>query len=358
MRKIFSIALIAWPIIALLAVMNTSAGGSKLDSYVLFEKPGRLIPVGDKKLSMYCVGMGGPTVILETGFGGGTYYAWHQLQPVLARTTRTCSYDRAGYGFSTLGSGFPRDVDHFVTDLHDMLTASGEPGPYVLVGHSNGGLIIGAFADRYHDAVRGLVFLDAAVQLPGQEPPKFDVLEEQQASLNEHLASIRRCLVRAEAVRGPIVPKSKDECVSTEQLAPLPRVMSRVLVRELSNPAHWKSYLSEAECNYSAVKCVRPSLRREAWTDIPVRVVIVSLSQLDDVEAAKVFGLSASDHEAIAAARQGRAGFENRQAQICEFVLKCKVERIPTTNHYVQNAAPSRVAQVILGLVSKEKVTQ
>lgn len=55
---------------------------------------------------MYCVGSGGPTVILETGFGGGTYSAWHELQPRLGKVTRTCSYDRAGYGFSELGNGY------------------------------------------------------------------------------------------------------------------------------------------------------------------------------------------------------------------------------------------------------------
>lgn len=58
---------------------------------------------GGKKLSMYCVGAGWPVVILETGFGGGAYHAWHKLQPLLGRVARTCSYDRAGYGFSELG---------------------------------------------------------------------------------------------------------------------------------------------------------------------------------------------------------------------------------------------------------------
>src|SRR5580698_3331968 len=63
------------------------------EGYALFEQPGRMIslPTGNR-LSLYCVGTGGPTVVLETGFGGGAYATWHKLQPILARTVRSCSY--------------------------------------------------------------------------------------------------------------------------------------------------------------------------------------------------------------------------------------------------------------------------
>ena len=139
------------------------------DGYALFEQPGRMVKLPQGiRLSMYCAGAGGPTVILETGFGGGAYLAWHELQPRLARFTRTCSYDRAGYGFSELGDDLPRDTRHDVMDLHALLVASGEPGPYILVGHSDGGHIIGAFADLFPQQVAGLVFLDASVLLDKQ----------------------------------------------------------------------------------------------------------------------------------------------------------------------------------------------
>ncbi len=99
------------------------------------------------RLSMYCVGKGRPTVVLESGFGGGTYHEWHKLQPALAKVSRTCSYDHAGYGFSTLGTDLPRDVRHDVLDLHSLLERSAETGPYILVAHSDGGHIVGAYTD-------------------------------------------------------------------------------------------------------------------------------------------------------------------------------------------------------------------
>jgi pimeloyl-ACP methyl ester carboxylesterase len=83
----------------------------------LFAKPGRMIPMGKgSRLSMYCIGRGSPTIILESGFGG-TAATWMRLQPVLGELTRTCSYDRAGYGFGQLGSNLPRDLDRSAADL-------------------------------------------------------------------------------------------------------------------------------------------------------------------------------------------------------------------------------------------------
>src|SRR5579875_866750 len=90
---------------------------SKTDAYALFEQPGKMVRLPTQnRLSLYCEGRGQPTVVLESGFGGGTWHEWHLLQPLLARDTRVCSYDRAGYGFSELGNDLPRDIKHEVMD--------------------------------------------------------------------------------------------------------------------------------------------------------------------------------------------------------------------------------------------------
>jgi len=130
--------------------------------------------------------------------------------------------------------------------------------------------------------------------------------------------------------------------------------MAKALIASLSTPDYWRAYLSEAENNYGGVIYRQAtSLLPHSWLDIPIRVVIASAASMNDEDAAKAFGLSPTDHEAIAAARAGRLQFEDRQARICEFARECRVDRVPTSNHYVQNAAPDRVADIITGLIKK-----
>ena len=125
-----------------------------------YPPPGRMVDVGGHRLHVQSLGDEGarPTVILEGGAGlGATTWAW--VQPALATSTRVVAYDRAGVGWSDRGPE-PRDADHIAGDLHAALGAAGVGGPYVLVGHSFGGLYVRAFADRYADEVAGLVLVD------------------------------------------------------------------------------------------------------------------------------------------------------------------------------------------------------
>src|SRR5580693_5755895 len=103
-----------------------------------YPPPGRLVDIGHRKLHLYCTGRGTPTVILMAG-GGAFSIDWALVQPKLAESTRVCSYDRAGLGWSGPG---PEEniVEENVRDLHALLQASGEPGPYVLVGASIAGI--------------------------------------------------------------------------------------------------------------------------------------------------------------------------------------------------------------------------
>ncbi len=103
-----------------------------------YTHPQRLVDIGGRKLNLYCTGTGLPTVILEAG-GGESSLDWRFVQPQLTKTTRTCSYDRAGYGFSGRGP-LPRDAAATVGDLHALIAAAGIPKPFVLVGYSNGEL--------------------------------------------------------------------------------------------------------------------------------------------------------------------------------------------------------------------------
>jgi pimeloyl-ACP methyl ester carboxylesterase len=125
-----------------------------------YRPPGRLIDVGGHRLHIHCEGPAGaaPTVVLEAG-GTAFSTSWALVQSQAAKDARVCSYDRAGLGWSEPGP-LPRSAENASRELHSLLLHSGEEGPYLLVGHSYGGIIIRKFFAMYPDDVAGLVFVD------------------------------------------------------------------------------------------------------------------------------------------------------------------------------------------------------
>jgi len=121
--------------------------------------PGDKVDVGGYQLYLYCTGTGSPTVILEAGLEGDDI-SWKSVQPEVAQFTRVCSYDRAGLAHSDYGPT-PRDAEMSAADLHTLLTTADMAPPYVLVGHSFGGLLIRRFASDYPEDVDGLIFVDS-----------------------------------------------------------------------------------------------------------------------------------------------------------------------------------------------------
>lgn len=122
--------------------------------------PGQLTDVGDYNMHIYCTGQGSPTVILEAGLND-FFVSWSKVQPEIARVTRVCSYDRAGLGWSE-ASPHPRKSDAMALELHALLAKSSIEGPYILVGHSFGGIVMRQFAQKYPEEVTGMVLVDSA----------------------------------------------------------------------------------------------------------------------------------------------------------------------------------------------------
>jgi pimeloyl-ACP methyl ester carboxylesterase len=124
--------------------------------------PGMMVDAGSLHLHLHSMGEanGQPTVILEAG-NGGFSAPWIRVQTALAATTRVVAYDRAGLGWSE-NSREPRNAITAATQLHNALTNAGIEGPYILVGHSMGGLFVRGFAHQYPAEVAGVVLVDAA----------------------------------------------------------------------------------------------------------------------------------------------------------------------------------------------------
>lgn len=121
--------------------------------------PGTMYDVGGYRLHLDCAGTGGPTVVVENGLGE-TSANWFRIRTDIERSTRICTYDRAGQGWSDDVS-HPQDGLAIAADLHMLLARAGEQGPFLLVGHSAGGPYALTFAARYPDDVAGLVLLDS-----------------------------------------------------------------------------------------------------------------------------------------------------------------------------------------------------
>jgi pimeloyl-ACP methyl ester carboxylesterase len=122
---------------------------------------GQPIAIGGRTLWLACSGTGSPTVVLEAGHTE-TSSTWAQVQPPVAVFTRVCSYDRAGLGQSA--SPRPerqRTAQSVISDLHDLLTAAAEGGPFILVGHSLGGAFVRLYAVAHPSSLAGLVLVDA-----------------------------------------------------------------------------------------------------------------------------------------------------------------------------------------------------
>jgi pimeloyl-ACP methyl ester carboxylesterase len=126
-------------------------------------KDSKLVTLPDgRKLNLNCQGKGAPVVVLESGMSLGAF-GWRFVQPNIARTTRVCAYDRAGYWKSSPTTD-TRDAAAEARDLAALLKAAKLPGPYVIVGHSMGGHIVRLYADRHMGDVAGMVLVDPSVE--------------------------------------------------------------------------------------------------------------------------------------------------------------------------------------------------
>jgi pimeloyl-ACP methyl ester carboxylesterase len=129
-----------------------------------FPYPGRLVDVGDHQLHLYCLGEGSPTVVLEAP-AAGISVGWTWVQDDLGRTTRVCSYDRAGLGWSEAGDGGYR-ASSVPDELHALLERAGERGPFVIAGHELGAAFARMYAARFRADTAALVLVDDVSETP------------------------------------------------------------------------------------------------------------------------------------------------------------------------------------------------
>jgi pimeloyl-ACP methyl ester carboxylesterase len=119
---------------------------------------GQLVNVGGRRMQLDCLGNGSPTVVMDSGLNM-TMETWGPVPSNVATFTRVCTYNRLGLGHSDSGIA-PRTSKAIVGELDALLAKAGISGPYVLVGHSFGGMNVRLYASEHPDKVVGIVLID------------------------------------------------------------------------------------------------------------------------------------------------------------------------------------------------------
>jgi pimeloyl-ACP methyl ester carboxylesterase len=196
---------------------------------------------GGRTIHLACIGKGAPTVIFSAGMADWSG-DWRFVQPIIAKTTRTCAWDRAGNGLSG-PSPDVQDVIHTEGDLEAVLRAAGEKGPFVMVGHSLGAFDSLRFTDRNRAAVVGMVLVDPS--FPDMErlmtraaPATMGFFNQ---DIDREMVRVRRCIDDLNAGRA-----SRDafRTMCTINGQGFPSNLTDAFSRLEQDPRQWRTYLS------------------------------------------------------------------------------------------------------------------
>jgi pimeloyl-ACP methyl ester carboxylesterase len=300
--------------------------------------PGLLIRVADHALHLHCLGSGAPAVILDAALGASSL-SWSLVQPAISAVTQCCAYDRAGFGWSEAGP-LPRTADRIADELHLLLQHASIPSPYVLVGHSLGGLVVRVFASRHPEMVAGLVLIEPAIAEDWVDPsPERRLLIARGTRLCRYggmaaragLARVVTALVSGGAVGAArvlvkIISRGGLRRADEEILSPiwkLPAEARAVLQQMWTQPKFFHALGSQIE-NISASAAL---VLREASGDLgDLPLVVMSGASADEPRLK-------ADAALAARSRRGR------------HVL------VPNTGHWIPLDAPQAVTDVVTLMV-------
>jgi len=304
---------------------------------------GQLIDLGGYKLHLDCRGKGSPTVVLSAGAGDFSF-DWALVQPEVAKFTRVCSYDRSGEAWSDLGPK-PRTAHQEVYDLHRLLAAGGESGPYVVVGQSLGGMIARIFATLYPKETAGLVLVDS-------------FHEDSQVGINGKLVRIRtlakdrpipapRPSVTAADGLDPDATKKIEDFITQVVGKPkigapfdkLPPDAQRDRVWALSQPKHY----AESE-NYMAEEAAQ--LHGETVSiKYPLGgLPLIVLTRSRDEYPPDLAAVLSKEHR-------------EQQASLAKLSSIGKQTVVPNSGHHIQLDAPDGVVNAIKEMVTVRRVS-
>jgi len=299
----------------------------------VYLKPQRLVTIGNSlRLNVYCTGRGSPTVIFDSGLGG-SMMDWALVQPLVAAETRACSYDRAGLGFSD-PSPKPRTSANIVEDLHHLLEAAHIRPPYVLVGHSFGGMNIKLYAETYFPEVAGMVFVDPSHEDLAKRTWELD--PEAGKKYAPYIDFLHGCL-RAKPAEFVVGSKLQQTCGTPPNGSRFSDAINRLQLARVMRPGYMGAWISEQENVWSASADQLRAAHRSLG-DIPIIVLT---------------------HEPLP--RQGNEtqpmrDMQNRlrtelHSEIASMSTRGALRTVKDSGHYFQLDQPQEVSAAILEVV-------
>jgi pimeloyl-ACP methyl ester carboxylesterase len=280
--------------------------------------PGQWTDINYYNLHIYCTGEGSPTVILEAGLND-FYVTWAKVQPEIAKTTRVCSYDRAGLGWSQLSPN-PRTSDVMVEELHTLLRNTGIESPYILVGHSFGGILMRNFARHYPDQVAGMVLVDSAHE---EQTSRLPFLQD---SADELVAQFRTLSFLSSSGLMALSP-------GTIPNRGFPEGAYRQYQAVLATTGYFKAAITETTAFYSGSLQSRPS----SLKSLPLVVLMHGVSEATSDNSAQQLLYE-----------QEWAKMQNELAGLSSNAKLVIAER---SGHYIQLDQPELVIDSILELI-------
>jgi len=235
-RLLLSIILIVG---LLLAIGYRYQNRTTAEDYIQFPAPGQRVDVGGFSLHIYCTGEGGPTIVVDTGMGDFST-GWQGIQPEVSKSVRICTYDRAGYGWSD-PSPHPRTAAQMANELHQLLTNSEIEPPYILVGHSMGGLTVRMFASQYPGEIAGMILVDASHEDQLERlPPEYLSINDQQEAYFNALGFMSRFGIMRLVGESP-----KGESLAPPQVMKMPKDIQPLYLALMSHPSYFETSLAE-----------------------------------------------------------------------------------------------------------------
>lgn len=258
----------------LIGLAGQSAPATPDPALEVYAKPQTLVALkGGRHLNLHCTGQGAPTVILEGGWTANTA-SWRKVQGPLSATTRVCSYDRAGYGFSDAGPQ-PRTTQAITDDLASLLKAAKVPGPYVLVAHSLGALDARLFVDQHRRDVVGLVLVDPATEYQDRDLAKVSPATGKAEA--EFEAGVKACGEAVIAGKMTADLPQRPFCIDGPSRS-LPASVNAARLASQSTVAYQTAALSELS-SFGGLSSAQVAKSRRSWGDLPVIVLTAADTQ-------------------------------------------------------------------------------
>ncbi|MEO8002840.1 MAG: alpha/beta hydrolase [Arenimonas sp.] len=328
--------------IAVLMAISCATCASARDERVIddaaYTKPKSLVEVEPgRRLNLYCTGKGGPVVIFDAGLGDSTK-AWGLVQREIAKEAKACSYDRAGLGFSDPAkvSGTSRNA---VKDLHRLLQSAKLAPPYILVGHSYGGMNVKLYAEVFPLEVSGLVLVDPSHEDLGSDISALD--PESGIRNKEYLADLKRCIAleHTELIEGSdlyklCVGQTGDRYSKSIKSADLALAVTDARI------AAWISEMSNVWTE--SADEVRSAYRRLG--DIPIIVLTKEPAAPGENESIE---LRAQKNSVWIRLHDAIAGMSTRGERIT----------VPDSGHYIQLDQPATVIAAIRRVLQRTNQT-